>query len=97
MFKMSSLLLVACAAGLPIATQAQAASPAGDQAYCAKLSGLYVRYIGHDNGSPRRAVRRGSNDAQVAVAKCQQGDTAWAIPVLEQQLAANKFTLPARD
>jgi hypothetical protein len=94
---MSNLFLVACIAGLPIATHAQAVSSASDQAYCAKLSGLYVRYIGHDNGSTRHLAQRGSNDAQVAVAKCQQGDTAWAIPILEQQLVANKFTLPARD
>jgi hypothetical protein len=97
MSKMVSFFLVACAAGLPIATQAKAASSASDQAYCAKLSGLYVRYIGHDDGSPRRLVQRGSNDAQVAIARCQQGDTVWAIPILEQQLVANKFTLPARD
>ena len=97
MNKLSRFLLVACMVGLPIATQAQPGSLGGDMAYCARLSDLYVRYIGHDNGSPRRLILRGANDAQVAVAKCREGDTAWAIPVLEQQLAANKFTLPPRD
>jgi len=97
MSRMSNLLLVACTVGLPIAAQAQPNASAGDRAYCAKLSELYVRYIGHDEGSSHRLILRGSNDAQVAVAKCQQGDTAWAIPILEQQLADNKFTLPTRD
>jgi hypothetical protein len=97
MFKISAAFVAACVAGLPIAAQAQSNSPASDRAYCSKLSDLYVQYIGHDNGSTHRLVLAGSNDGQVAVTKCRQGDTAWAIPVLEQKLAANKFTLPARD
>jgi hypothetical protein len=55
-----------------------------------------VNYIGHDNSNASNFLRRGANDAQVASTQCQD-NTAWAIPVLEQQLAANKFTLPARD
>jgi hypothetical protein len=39
---------------------------------------------------------RGSLDGQLAVAQCKEGNTAAAIPVLERQLLANKFTLPAR-
>jgi hypothetical protein len=96
MFKVSNLLLVASMIGLPIAAHAQPGSPGSDMAYCAKLSDLYVRYIGHDVGSSRHMAMRGSNEAQVAVAKCRQGDTAWAIPILEQQLTANNFTLPPR-
>ena len=96
MLKISKLLLAACVAGLPIAAQAESSSAASDMAYCAKLSSLYVRYIGHDNGSSHRLVLRGSNDAQVASTQCRS-NTSWAIPVLEQQLAANKFTLPTRD
>lgn len=96
MIKFSSLLLAGCTVCLPIVAQAQPPSPATDQVYCAKLSDVYVRYIGHGDGSDRRLVLRGSNDAQVASTQCRT-NTAWAIPKLEQQLAANKFTLPTRD
>ena len=64
-------------------------------AYCHALSNVYLRYIGADEtyGERKYAVR--SNlDAQVAVAKCRQGDAAAAIPVLEHALTANGFTLP---
>ena len=67
-----------------------------DVAYCQALSALYVRYIGHDWQYGNYARWRANNDAQVAVAKCQQGDTAFAIPVLERELLNNKFTLPSR-
>jgi hypothetical protein len=96
MFKITNLLVVALTVGLPLTVQAQPGSVASDRAYCARLSETYVRYIGHDDGSSRRLVLRGSNDAQVASTQCKT-NTAWAIPVLEQQLAANKFTLPTRD
>ncbi len=96
MFKISNLLLVAGLACLPIAVQAESGSPASERTYCAKLSEIYVRYVGHDNSSPDKYLLRGANDAQVATTQCQT-NTAWAIPILEQQLAANKFTLPTRD
>ena len=96
MARIRNWLIVAFAAGLPFAVQAQPNSLANDRAYCAKLSELYVRYIGHDNSNANNFLLRGSNDAQVASTQCQ-ANSAWAIPILEQQLAANKFTLPARD
>jgi hypothetical protein len=96
MFRISNLLLVACAIGLPAAARAQS-SPAGDIAYCTRLADIYTRYIGSDEHSNHRQALRGSIEGQIAATKCRQGDTAWAIPVLEQQLVANKFTLPARD
>jgi hypothetical protein len=96
MIRISRLLVMALSMCLPIAAQAQPNPPSNDRAYCAKLSDLYVRYIGHNNGSNGRLVLRGSNDAQVASTQCES-NAAQAIPVLEQQLAANKFTLPARD
>ncbi len=67
-----------------------------DVAYCRALSQIYVRYIGHDWQYGNYARFRANNDAQVAVAKCAQGDTAFAIPVLERELINNKFPLPAR-
>jgi hypothetical protein len=69
---------------------------ASDRAYCAALSDLYVRYIGHDEGWGRRTMRASPLPAQVAVTECRHGDTAEAIPVLEHELRAQKFTLPQR-
>ena len=67
-----------------------------DLAYCRALSAIYVRYIGHDLQYGDYARRRANNDAQVAVTKCEQGDAASAIPILERELTTNKFTLPTR-
>ena len=72
-----------------------AQTPRGDLAYCRALSDIYVRYVGYDWQYGDRQRRLANNDAQVAVAKCEQGDTAYAIPVLERELIKNKFTLPA--
>ena len=66
-----------------------------DVAYCEKLSGLYVRYIGHDWQYGDYARRRANNDAQVAMTQCQT-NTPFAISVLERELKANRFTLPPR-
>jgi hypothetical protein len=96
MSRISNLLLVVCAIGLPAAAKAQSAS-AGDIAYCTRLADIYTRYIGSDEHTNHRQALRGSIEGQTAATKCSQGDAAWAIPVLEQQLLANKFTLPARD
>jgi hypothetical protein len=88
------LIAVAGLSLLPAVSSAQATS--GDLAYCRALSDVYVRYIGHDWQYGDRQRRQANNDAQVAVAKCEQGDTAFAIPVLERELMRNKITLPAR-
>jgi hypothetical protein len=93
--RLTSLIAVAGVSLLPVVASAQ--SPA-DLAYCRALSDIYVRYIGWDELYSDRGIRRRANiDAQVALAKCRQGrDTAWAIPILERELIANRFTLPAR-
>jgi hypothetical protein len=88
------LIAIAGVSLLPAVVSAQ--TPAADLAYCRALSDVYVRYIGHDFQYGNYARRRANNDAQVAVAKCEQGETAFAIPVLERELIANRFSLPAR-
>jgi hypothetical protein len=88
------LIAIAGVSLLPAVASAQ--TPAADLAYCRALSDIYVRYIGHDFQYGNYARRRANNDAQVAVAKCEQGETAFAIPVLERELIANRFSLPAR-
>ena len=94
--RLGAKLLIA-AAGLslwPAVSSAQTTS--GDLAYCRALSNVYVRYVGHDWQYGDRQMALANNDAQVAVARCEQGDTAGAIPVLERELIKNKITLPAR-
>ena len=89
-------MLIAIAGVSLVPAVASAQTPAADLAYCRALSDIYVRYIGHDFQYGNYARRRANNDAQVAVAKCEQGETAFAIPVLERELIANRFSLPAR-
>jgi hypothetical protein len=97
MQRLGTMLFVAAGLAMPVAASAQTASRS-DLAYCNALSDAYVRYIGRDETSGRRAIRRGGGDAEgnVAVAKCRQGDAAAAIPTLEKKLTNAKFTLPDR-
>ena len=88
------LIAAACLSLLPAVSSAQTAG--GDLAYCRALSDVYVRYVGHDWQYGDRQRRQANNDAQVAVAQCEQGNAAAAIPVLERELIRNKFSLPAR-
>lgn len=79
---------------VPAVSSAQTAG--GDVAYCRALGQIYIRYIGHDWQYGDRQRFLANNDAQVAVSKCDNGETASAIPILERELRNNKFTLPAR-
>jgi len=87
-------LALALATSLALPAIAAAQDSRADIAYCAALSDKYVRYVGHGEDTPRATVLRGSLDAQVAVASCRRGDTAAAIPVLEQALTKAKIDLP---
>ena len=90
-------LAIMVAAAIPMTGPAFGADRS-DQAYCEKLSDLYMRYIGHDLEYGRPGYyQRGSTDAQVAAAQCRAGNPEPAIPVLERTLRNNKFTLPSRD
>ena len=66
-----------------------------DVAYCQTLSNMYARYIGHDWQYGDYFHKRANNDAQVAMTQCETNATS-AIPVLERELTANRFTLPRR-
>jgi len=90
----TKLIPVAFLSLLPAVASAQPA--AGDLAYCRALSHVYVRYIGHDWQYGDKQMALANNDAQVAVAKCEQGYPSFAMPVLERELIKNKITLPAR-
>lgn len=91
---MRAALLALMAGLLPAVAFAQ--SPAGDIAYCKRLTDLYERYIGRSADAPSRPNLGGSLDADVAAAQCRQGNPS-GIPALERVLRNNGFTLPPRD
>ena len=95
MSKTLKLLLVALLMALPLAAQAQEGGRAADLKYCARLSELYIRYVGRSEAGPSAPVRPDVNGG-VALAKCKEGDTAVAIPILERKLVNAGFTLPPR-
>jgi len=67
-----------------------------DREYCQLLSEMYGRYLGGDELAQRGNAGGSTLEGRIAVAKCQQGDTAAAIPALERLLIANGFGLPRR-
>jgi hypothetical protein len=81
---------------LPLAGAVQA-QPMSDQQYCDRLSELYLRYVGGDESSSSAFSRRSASpEGRWAVNRCEKGDTASGIPVLEKILRDNRFTLPQR-
>jgi hypothetical protein len=75
--------------------QAQQVASAADLRYCARLSELYVRYVGRSEAGPSAPVKPDVNGG-VALAKCHEGNAAAAIPILERKLRNAGFTLPPR-
>ena len=68
---------------------------AADRKYCAALSDLYVRYVGTSEFSPS-SMDRTDLEGRLALSKCQAGDTATGIPILERKLRNARVSLPAR-
>jgi hypothetical protein len=77
-------------ASMSLATSSNAQSTASDEAYCQSL------YKEYRIGGRMAQVPVGSETA-VAIAQCQEGNPAPAIPVLEQKLRDNGFTVPPRS
>jgi len=93
MLRTTTLLAAITLLGLPFAAQAQTpASSAADLSYCAKLSDIYQRYLGPENS--RNMDTTPDVVGGEAVAKCQEGDAAASIPVLERLLTDAGFNLP---
>jgi hypothetical protein len=67
-----------------------------DRNYCAALSEKYVRYVGRSEAGPH-SNRKPDVVGGVALAKCAEGDTAAAIPILERKLTDARIELPRRD
>ena len=82
------LFLVAPAFVAPLfAPSIPANAQADDKAYCAQLAASYRKYI-------QNTSRRVDVEALAAVDDCQKGNTATAIPVLEDRLRRGGFSLP---
>jgi len=63
-----------------------------DAAYCAQLAELVIKYIGKQiNGQ-----NRPDSESLVAIDRCDHGDTAAGISILEKKLLKDRFTLPPR-
>ena|ERR1700682_2140407 len=89
--------IVSLVAGLGIATDSNAQSPAessmSDQVYCQALSKALREY---GTGTGRGGLPVGIATA-VAIAQCQEGNPKPAIPVLEQQLHDRRIPVPSRS
>ncbi len=90
---MKRLPMVALAAALLASPSVPTAAQGNDAAYCAQLSDLARRYIG------QQGMGRNSPDLDTAIAidRCEKGDTAAGIPILERKLREGGFTLPKRS
>ena len=95
MSKALAILAAVASISLPLAAEAQQDGRAADLQYCARLSELYIRYVGRSEAGPTAPVRPDVNGG-VALAKCREGDAAAAIPILERKLVNAGFTLPPR-
>ena len=71
-----------------IAIAGAMAAPTNDLAYCRAMSQLYRRNVSNSNSD---------SVAGDALAKCEAGQTAVGIPVLEKLLTDAKVTLPKRS
>jgi hypothetical protein len=84
------LIAMALAACSPLAALAQG----GDATYCKALSEKYETYLA--NMSIGRSPQPDSVDGRVALEQCKAGNSAAAIPVLEQKLRNARIDLPSR-
>ena len=70
---------------------------ASEQRYCAAMLDKYLRYAGVTEypGTPGKLSN--DNQAALAQARCQAGDTAGGIAILERKLRAAKLDPPPRS
>jgi hypothetical protein len=85
--------IVASVAGLGFATSSNAQSPMSDENYCRLL--VEKLTIGSNNGLKYGRSEVG-NATAVAIAQCQEGNPAPAIPVLQDKLREADIPVPTR-
>jgi hypothetical protein len=81
--KMTAFLMLCTSLALPFAALGQSA----DAKYCSAL----IEKVRNELGGTQA-----SGDVPVAISKCNAGDTAAGIPILEKTLKDAKVTLPPR-
>ena len=102
---LASLAVTACTTttGGPQGSGPQAGGPppgmtvAQGAAYCSKLAQTYGEYVANVGGYLGGTGGGGAApdiDARVAIAQCQDGNTAAGIPVLQQKLRDAKVAVP---
>ena len=74
-----------------LASEAMAQSD--DAAYCKKLGDYATRYLGDPGGN---GGTRPDFDIMEGISKCNKGDTAAGIAILEKKIRSKGFTPPAR-
>ena len=70
-----------------------AAAQSDDASYCKKLGDYATRYLGDAGGN---GGTRPDFDILEGVAKCNKGDTAGGIAILEKKIRSKGFTPPPR-
>lgn len=84
-----SIALLAALVALPLGP---GVAQSGDASYCLTLGDLATRYLGKRiDGASKPDV-----DTLIAIDRCQKGDTATGIRILEGKLRDGGFVLPAR-
>ena len=94
---MRAHLMMAAIGGSLIATAALGQSSPAELKYCSALADRYANYVGSSDFSPTTpGTYRTDPEARLAIYRCQQGDTATAIPILELRLRNARVDLPPR-
>ena len=70
-----------------------AAAQSDDAAYCKTLGDYATRYLGDSGGN---GGTRPDFDILDGIAKCNKGDTAGGIAILEKKIRSKGFTPPPR-
>jgi hypothetical protein len=91
----STCMVVSMALALPMVASAQTDTKASDAKYCAALIAKYQGLLAN-LGSGKHAGMDNDAAGKLAIDKCQSGDTAAGIPVLEGKLKNAKIELPTR-
>lgn len=85
-----SIALLAALVALPLGP---GVAQSGDANYCRTLGELATRYLGKRiDGASKPDV-----ETLIAIDRCQKGDTATGIAMLEKKLVDGGFTLPKRS
>lgn len=71
----------------------QALAQSDDAAYCKKLGDYATRYLGDPGGN---GGTRPDFDIVEGIDKCNKGNTAAGIAILEKKIRSKGFTPPAR-